>query len=166
MTSVPRLLQTEDYAAAFFAKSGTRERNRNLNVRVHRTKRLREEDPLVLYVLIDETALTRKIAKSSVVVAQLLHIIEISELDNVTVQVIPDAAGAHEGLRGAFSILTFPPDTIDDLGYVDHAGGNLQLVKAPQVAELARRFANLSKIALGEQESRELLLKLADHVST
>lgn len=33
LASVPGLLQTEDYAAAFFVNSGTRERNRNLNVR-------------------------------------------------------------------------------------------------------------------------------------
>ncbi|MFI5590573.1 helix-turn-helix domain-containing protein [Amycolatopsis sp. NPDC051758] len=165
LASVPGLLQTEDYAAAFFAGSGTRERNRNLNVRMHRAKRLHCEEPLKLHTVIDEVALHRRIAKQSALVAQLLHIVELSELDNVQVQLLPAGIGVHPGLRGAFSVLRFPEDTISDLGYVDHAGGNLQLVKQTQVAELIRQFGKLSKMALGESESRDLALQLADLLS-
>ncbi len=88
VATVPGLLQTEDYAAAFFAESGTRERNRNLNVRMHRAKRLHSEEPLQLHAIIDEVALRRRIAKPSALVAQMLHIVELSELDNVQVQVV------------------------------------------------------------------------------
>jgi hypothetical protein len=132
---------------------------------MRRSQRLRSEQPLRLHALIDESALTRRIAKRNVLVAQLLHIVELSELENVIAQVIPVSVGIHPGLRGAFSVLSFPEDTILDLGYVDHAGGNLQLVKAPQVAELSRQFAKLAKIALDENESRELLFRLANQLS-
>jgi hypothetical protein len=159
---VPELLLTEDYAAAFFVNSGTRERNRNLSGRMRRSQRLRSEQPLWLHALIDELALTRRIAKPNVLVAQLLHIAELSELENVIAQVIPASAGIHPGLRGAFSVLSFPEDTILDLGYVDHASGNLQLVKAAQVAELSRQFGKLAKVALDENESRKLLFRLAN----
>ncbi|MGK3205530.1 helix-turn-helix domain-containing protein [Amycolatopsis sp. MEPSY49] len=165
VATVPGLLQTEDYAAAFFAESGTRERNRNLNVRMHRAKRLHTEEPLQLHTIIDEVALRRRIAKPSALVAQMLHIVELSELDNVRVQVVSAAAGVHPGLRGAFSVLRFPEDTITDLGYVDHAGGHLQLVKQTQVAELIRQFRKLSRMALGESESRDLVFALANEMS-
>ncbi|WP_372672238.1 Scr1 family TA system antitoxin-like transcriptional regulator [Amycolatopsis kentuckyensis] len=75
------------------------------------------------------------------------------------------AAGVHPGLRGAFSVLRFPEDTITDLGYVDHAGGHLQLVKQTQVAELIRQFRKLSRMALGESESRDLVFALANEMS-
>jgi len=100
-----------------------------------------------------------------VLIAQLLHIIEMTELPNVTVQVVPAETGIYRGLRGAFSLLGFPPDTIGDLGYVDHAAGSLQLVKPGQLAELSRRFRDIGKLALGEAESCDLLLRLADRLS-
>ncbi|WIV58405.1 helix-turn-helix domain-containing protein [Amycolatopsis nalaikhensis] len=162
---VPGLLQTEEYASALFADLGTRQRNHQLHVRMRRCERLRSENQITVHAIVDESALTRRIAKPHVLIAQLLHLAEISELPNVTFQIAPAIAGAYEGLRGPFSVLRFPPDTIGDLGYVDHAGGNLQLVKPSAVAALAKKFASLSKMALGEGESRDLVLQLADLLS-
>ncbi|SEF36102.1 Helix-turn-helix domain-containing protein [Amycolatopsis pretoriensis] len=162
---VPGLLQTESFTRALYADSGTRERNHKLHVRMRRCERLRAENPLKLHAIVDETALVRRVAEPHVLVAQMLHIVELSELDNVQVQLLPADIGVHPGLRGAFSLLRFPEDTIGDLGYVDHAAGNLQLVKPTQISQLARRFSTLAKLALSEKESCELLLRLADQLS-
>jgi hypothetical protein len=163
---VPGLLQTEEYARALFADLGTRQRNVNLNVRMRRCARLRSENRITVHAIVDESALSRQFAKPYVLTAQLLHLVEVSELSNVTFQVLPSSAGSHAGLRGAFSVLSFPPGTITDIGYVDHAGGNLQLVKPTQVATLTKQFRGLSKMALGENESRALVLQLADLLNT
>lgn len=162
---VPGLLQTEAFTRALYADSGTRERNHMLHVRMRRCERLRSENPLELHAIVDETALVRRLAEPHVLVAQILHIIELTELPTVKVQIVPAGAGTYVGLRGAFTILRFPPDTIGDLGYVDHAAGSLQLVKQTQIFELTRRFTSLAKLALSEEESCELLLRLADQVS-
>ena len=162
---VPGLLQTESFTRALYADSGNRERNHKLHVRMRRCERLKGDDPLRLHAIVDETALVRRVAEPHVLVAQMLHIIELTELPTVQVQIIPADTGTHVGLHGAFSLLRFPEDTITDLGYVDHAAGNLHLVKSTQIAELTRRFNTLAKLALGENESRELLLRLADQLS-
>lgn len=162
---VPGLLQTESFARALYAHHGTRERNHKLHVRMRRCERLKGEDPLRLHAIVDETALVRPIAEAHVLVAQLLHMIEMAELPNVKMQVVAAETGIYRGLRGAFSLLSFPPDTIGDLGYVDHAAGSLQLVKPSQVAELSRRFKDIGKLALSEAESCDLLLRLADRLS-
>jgi transcriptional regulator with XRE-family HTH domain len=162
---VPGLLQTEEYASALFADLGTRKRNHQLHVRMRRCERLRGENPLSLDAIVDETALVRRVAEPHVLVSQVLHILELTELPWVRVQIIPADMGAHVGLRGAFSILSFPEDTISDLGYVDHAAGNLQLVKGTQIAQLSRQFRTLAKVALGENETCERLLRLADQLS-
>ncbi len=49
-------------------------------------------------------------------IAQLLHLADVSLLPNVTFQITPTSAGVYEGLRGPFTVLRFPPDTIGDLG--------------------------------------------------
>ncbi|WP_216214248.1 helix-turn-helix domain-containing protein [Amycolatopsis aidingensis] len=166
LATVPGLLQTEDYARALFVVGDTRERNRNLRIRMSRGQRLFEEEPLRLHTIADELALTRPVAEPAVLAAQLRRLGELSELPHVTVQVVPTSAGTHPGLTGAFNILTFPKDTVGDLGYVDHAGGHLQLVKKAQVEELTVKFNQLAKIALGERESRDLTARLARELSS
>lgn len=157
---VPGILQTEAYATALFTLNSTRDRNRNLAVRMNRVNRLTGDNALVVHVIIDETALTRPIGGAEVMRDQLRHLGDLSELPNLTIQVLPVALGATPGLRSAFSVLTFPPDTIDDLAYLDHAAGNLQISKATTVKELRARFDSLARLAVGPKESLALIARL------
>ncbi|WP_158885366.1 helix-turn-helix domain-containing protein [Amycolatopsis anabasis] len=166
LATVPGLLQTEDYARALFTVGDTREKNRNLRIRMGRAKRLFGEDPLTLHAIVDETALVRPIVEPALLAAQMRHILEMSELPNITVQVVPAQIGMYSGLTGAFTVLTFPEDTIADIGYVDHAAGNLQLVKESQVSDLITKFKRLAKLAPGEPDSRDLVARLARDLST
>jgi hypothetical protein len=77
-------------------------------VRLKRQQPLTQDDPLELRVIIDEAALRRIIGNPSVMKAQLDHIIEMSRLANVTVQVLPYDRGAYAALGDCFSILEFP----------------------------------------------------------
>jgi len=160
LTAFPGILQTEAYASAWFTHDSTRDRNRNLAVRMNRVNRLTGDNALVLHVIIDETALIRPVGGAKVMRHQLRHLADLSELTNITIQVLPLALGANHGLRGAFSVLTFPPDTIDDLAYIDHAAGNLQISKAATVKELRARFGSLAKLALNPNESLALIARI------
>jgi transcriptional regulator with XRE-family HTH domain len=159
---IPGILQTEDYAAALFTLDSARERNRNLAVRMNRVERLTGKSPFSLHVVIDETALSRPIGACAVVKAQLRHLAELCDLPNVRIQVLPTEVGVSRGLRGAFSVLAFPPGTIDDLGYIDHAAGNLQISKTAKVQELSRRFDAIASVSLTKGESAALICRLAN----
>ncbi|MCU1682126.1 MAG: putative DNA-binding protein [Amycolatopsis sp.] len=165
LVCIPGLLQTEDYARAIFTLDSTRERNRNLSIRLSRRKRLFGDNPLRLHVIIDEPALRRPVLDSAGAREQLDYLLMAAEFPNVTLRILPASRAVHPALRGAFSVLSFPQDTIGDLGYADYAGGSLQMVKPGKVSELSRLFRNLAKLALDESNSKELLASLADEPS-
>ncbi|HWE91906.1 MAG TPA: helix-turn-helix transcriptional regulator, partial [Pseudonocardiaceae bacterium] len=120
---IPGLLQTEEYACEVFTLDDARRRSRSLAIRMNRQERLHADEPLRLHTIIDETALIRPIGTERVHYDQLRHVAAMAELLKITVQVLPQPIGVSVGMRGAFNVLSFPPDTIDDVGYVDHAAG-------------------------------------------
>lgn len=79
---------------------------------------------------------------------------------------LDDARRRSRGMRSAFNVLSFPPDTIDDVGYVDHAAGSLQISKVGPVQALCQQFHTLSKPALSENDSLKLITDLADTLAT
>jgi transcriptional regulator with XRE-family HTH domain len=90
---VPGLLQTEDYARAViragFPTAGRDEIEHRVEVRMARQEVLHGENPLRLWGIADEAALRRQVGGQAVMRAQLRHLMESSELPNVTFQVIP-----------------------------------------------------------------------------
>jgi hypothetical protein len=98
--------------------------------------------------VIDEAVLTRRIGSTSVMHAQIQRLIDVSEQPNVTVQVLPDAAGEHAGLEGSFMILGFggsDPDAV----YLDAATGGLYIEKPQDIARYAWVFDHVRAAAAG-----------------
>jgi transcriptional regulator with XRE-family HTH domain len=158
---VPGLLQTEDYAREVFGLDSSGMRRRNLAIRLKRRERLTGPHPLVFHAIVDETALRRPIGEQGVRRGQLDYLIEQAQLSNVTLQVLPLSLGANLGMRGAFSLLRFPPDSITDIGYVEHAAGSLQIIKPDQVSALAHQFRTITETALPQAESLALIARIA-----
>jgi uncharacterized protein DUF5753 len=79
-------------------------------LRVARQSRLRGADPLELDVVINEAVVRRMIGGADVMRAQLSQIANVAELSNVTVRILPFAAGAHPATNGSFVLLDFPDD--------------------------------------------------------
>ncbi|MGI5169838.1 helix-turn-helix domain-containing protein [Spirillospora sp. CA-253888] len=126
----PGLLQTEDYARAIIlggpAQISTEQIERHLAVRMRRQKLLtRAEDPLRAWTVLDEAALRRQIGGPKVMRDQLDHICQLSELPNVTVQVVPFDRGAHPATANAFVILQFPEEDGPDAVYSETLSGEL-----------------------------------------
>ena len=158
---IPGILQTEDHATALFTLDSAQQRARNLTIRMNRASRLTDDRPLTVRAVIDETALQRPIGGPAVQKAQLRHLMALTELPNISIRVLKTGLGTSPGLRGAFSVLTFPPDTIEDLAYIEHAGGNLQIAKKSQVSELRQRFDSIARLSMTEGESVALISRLA-----
>ncbi|BCB85888.1 hypothetical protein Psuf_032010 [Phytohabitans suffuscus] len=108
---MPGLLQTEEYAKAMIRAARpditTDEVERRVRVRLNRQSLLTQDDPIDLWVVLDEAVLSRPIGGDAVMCAQLERLIEAAELPNVTLQVLPFEVGAHAGMDGTFTILTF-----------------------------------------------------------
>jgi transcriptional regulator with XRE-family HTH domain len=158
---IPGLLQTEGYMEAVFRSSvdvrtGKQFQNQ-VEIRKIRQRRLvSAEDPLELFALIDEGVLRRPIAQPE----QLAHLLRMTEHPTVSIQVLPTGVGAHIGMRGSFSILTFPDPQEPEVGYCEHAMGAMFLNRASDVRVCKSSFEHLRSLALGSEESKALIRRM------
>lgn len=164
-TIVPGLLQTEDYARAVIRAalviSPPGEIERRVEVRVARQALLFRDEPLRLWTILDEAAIRRAIGDPVVMKSQLKRLLEVAELPNITVQVLPFAAGAHTATSGAFHILEFPRPADPDVVFVENLTGNLYVEREADVYRYTVAFDYLRAKALDPDDSRRFLAKVA-----
>jgi DNA-binding XRE family transcriptional regulator len=156
---VPGLLQTESYARRLFENSAipwTGDQIAGL-VEVRMRRQLRLVGDFRVHVVVDELAFRVPWCDRP----QLEKIIELAALPHLVIQVLPATAGPHGGLDGGFTILDFPDPEEPGLVYVAGGFGSIHLEGPKEIAEARLQFKHLSKIALDENASVELLKRLA-----
>ncbi|MGW5188276.1 helix-turn-helix domain-containing protein [Kribbella sp. NPDC004138] len=163
---IPGLLQTEDYARTvmldgFGADTETVERR--VQVRMERQGVLSPQrvgrDPLEFWAVVDEAVLRREVGGRAVMRAQLGRLREVSELPNVTVQVVPFDRGSYRGMDNAFSRLRFGA-TAPDIVHVEGLAGDLFLELEAEVDRFSSVFDHLRATALSPRDSSALLATL------
>ncbi|MET8157287.1 helix-turn-helix transcriptional regulator [Sphaerisporangium sp. NPDC005289] len=163
-TLVPGLLQTPAYTAAVFRGGQVLDVavvNRHVEARITRQKILSREEPPSLLAIIDEAALLKAIGGREVMHAQLRHLIEMASRPNITIQVIPNAIGAHPALTGGpFVILDFPSDP--SVVYMATATDSLWLDRPEEYQRYSLIFTHVSTLALSAEESTQLIAALMD----
>jgi transcriptional regulator with XRE-family HTH domain len=162
---IPGLLQTEAYARAAFVKSSmSRSRQtieKQIMVRMIRQARLFAELPLLFEVIIQERALYRSDLEPALHRAQLRQIIERAALTNVTVRVLPEVAGTHDGLISSLTLLRFPDKEESDIAYTEHILGSIHSDDPSHVATAKLTIDHLIKLALDPVKSIELIEQVA-----
>jgi transcriptional regulator with XRE-family HTH domain len=119
---IPGLLQTPGYARAVFSLPGGshgERAERQLAVRLRRQEILHRAEPPHLWAVIDEAALRRPVGGTAVMRAQLEHLLEISQLRHVNLQVLPFRAGGHAAGGGSVTLLRFAGDQLPDVVYLE-----------------------------------------------
>lgn len=152
---IPGLFQTADYAAASAraAINTTAEVDRLVHTRIQRQQILtREENPPRVWAVIDEAVLARG-ASTPVMRSQIAHLIELSELRTVTIQVLPFTAGFHAGMHGPFVILDFPVSTDPPVVYLESRHDSLYLEEGEVVDEYRTILGHIQASALTPAES-------------
>jgi transcriptional regulator with XRE-family HTH domain len=163
---VPGLLQTEDYARAMIRSARpditADEVEQRVRVRLGRQSLLSQDDPIDLWVVLDETVLSRPVGGDTVMRTQLERLVEAADLPNVTLQVLPFEVGAHAGMDGAFAILDFPEPGDPDVVYAENATGGLFLEKSEELQKYAFIFDHIRAAAIRPEESVALIAKLTE----
>ena len=160
---VPGVLQTADYARALF--EGGRlsiddgEVDELVEARAKRQGILEKRVPPPLWVVIDELVLHRLIGTPKVMHDQLVHLADLSERPNVSIQVVPVNTGAYPGLVCAFMIAS--TDSQPEM-YLIEAVEDVTATDDALVAKAAIAFDHVRGAALSRAASRELILKLAE----
>lgn len=163
--TVPSLLRTPDYHRAIcrairpsIPEAGVEQRVRALTIR---QDLLTADDPIEAWMVIDEAALRRPIGCESTMRGQLEHLVEVCDLPNVTVQVLPFEAGAHAGMSGPITILGFPEVGDPDMVYVETLVGGSFLERLEDRRRYLTAFDHVRTAAARPEDSVALLAKLA-----
>jgi transcriptional regulator with XRE-family HTH domain len=162
------LLQTEDYARAVIlianAHAPAEEIDRRVSVRMRRQHLLTQPDAPELWAVLDEAALRRSPDGRTVMRAQLEHLLEITDLPNVTLQIVPFHVGAHAAAGGPFTILRFPEPDLPDLVYLEQLNSALYLDQSDDVIDYVTVMDQLciqAETGAASQDMLSALLKQA-----
>ncbi|HEY0998762.1 MAG TPA: helix-turn-helix transcriptional regulator [Streptosporangiaceae bacterium] len=162
---VPGLLQTPAYARAVLAtrpNTTDDELDNLVAARLARQAILTRDDPPapLLWALIDEGVLYRPVAPAEVMHDQLMDLVRMSRLPNVTIQVIPYSAGGHTGLLGAFVVADL--DSSLGIVYVEDIADGRVFEDPGAVSRVTLRYRSLQSEALPKGASRELIARVAE----
>ncbi|MEV4729243.1 helix-turn-helix transcriptional regulator [Saccharopolyspora sp. NPDC049426] len=163
---VPGLLQTPDYARAVIllghGQEPEGEVDRRVALRMRRQDILTRPEPPTLWAVIDEAALRRPIGGERIMRGQIEHLIRISELPNVTVQLLPYSVGGHAAAGGPFTIVRFPETDLPDVVYLEQLTSALYLDKRNDLDQYQAVMNLLSVQATTPQDTTQLLRELMD----
>jgi transcriptional regulator with XRE-family HTH domain len=153
---IPTLLQTADYARATFAPrlaSGPQsEDSQAVLLMTERLRRASVSKPKV-WTVFDEAALRRKVGGRELMRAQIEHLITLSAMPCMFLQVIPFSAGMHVALDTTFAIFAFPDLFDPDIVCAAYTTGALWIEDAAEVRTYATIFHQLQAAALSLEDS-------------
>ncbi|WP_370418982.1 helix-turn-helix domain-containing protein [Streptomyces sp. QH1-20] len=163
------LLQTENYARELFRthkpidELTTEQVERGVELRMERREILTRENPVTARFILDEAALRHVVGGSEVMREQYRELIKMSELDNVSLHVLPLSKPAYR-CAFDFTVLDFGAGlpTAVQMDLID--GGVNITDKTTEVWAFSRRFDALRDGALPPEETPKFLEQLAREI--
>jgi Domain of unknown function (DUF5753)/Helix-turn-helix domain len=158
------LFQTEAYARAVTLLGNTAAPTEEIDRRV--SLRLKRQDLLTgarspqVWAVIDEGALRRPVGGRKVMRGQLNRLIEVSELRQVTIQVVPFSRGGHAAAGGSFTVLRFSDEDVPDVVYIEQLTSALYLDKREDVDNYLEVMNHLSTEALTPAQTAQFLAEI------
>ncbi len=159
-TFIPGLLQTEEYARALLAglDRSADDIERMVSARLERQELLDQDPRPGLQFVVDEAAVSRAVGGRGVMLRQLERLKELNMRPGITLQVLPFSGGAHPRMGGAFTILQFADKNLDDLLYLENAGGESTSRDDPDlIADYNRDFLSIQDLASTSQDFAKVI---------
>lgn len=164
---IPGLLQTPEHAREIYRQAVPEFSPPDVEHRVsHRIKRqavLHRDDPAPYRAVIHEAALRMQFGGRSVARDQIHHLLELSDLHQVTILVIPFDAGSYPG-SGQSAYYAHGPVTQLDTVQLDQAHGMAFIDAESQLQQYRLLFDRLEATALGETKSRDFIHNIAKNL--
>ncbi|KAB2350275.1 helix-turn-helix domain-containing protein [Actinomadura rudentiformis] len=151
LSFIPGLLQTPEYARANLAEGGHKDVEAAVDARMARQAILTRTDPPLLWIVMDEAVLHRMVGGAATMRGQLGRLLEVGELPNVTIRLVPWSAGAYAGQDGAFKVLSLESE---DVAYVEAPGGGRLVQDGPEIRSFGVRYDRIGMKALPDDLSR------------
>lgn len=161
---IPGLLETAEYARAVLRavlpEATDEEVEAQASARLDRQQILRRQDPPMLWAIMDENALRRRVGDEAIMRGQLIHLTEMARSPKVKILIVPASAGAHVGVGGPFAIAGFRD--APEMVYLDTAAQG-QITDHPDIVKAcAQVFDTLRAEALPPRASLDLIAEVTD----
>ncbi|MFD7016713.1 helix-turn-helix domain-containing protein [Streptomyces sp. NPDC059928] len=158
---IPGLLQTPIYTRALGVSEGTWENpediERWVQVKQKRQERLLGPNPLRLYAVVWEAALRQLVGGPGAMRTQLGHLLDVAQLPNVSLQVLPFHAGAHPCMAGAFNLISFAEAGAVDVVHIDTIGSTVWAENAEEGPAYSAFFDQTARRSLSQVDSAALI---------
>lgn len=165
-STVPGLLQTYDYAAAVIDTTMPRldaaTMENRARARMDRAVNLTKDEPLDLWVVMDEAAIRRVVGGPAVMAGQIDQLIKETQRKNIILQILPFDAGAHPGMAGSFTLLDFHNPTDPEVVYVESLATHVLVEGYDEIRRFGVIFDQLRAMALSPRDSAVLLQQVRE----
>jgi transcriptional regulator with XRE-family HTH domain len=154
---VPGLLQSADYARAVLngGQLSLEQADIHLVTRLARQRILTKPNPVKLTAIIGEVAIRDEIGTADVMSDQIDHLLDMADLANVTLRVLPANIGYHPGLYGPFVIYEF--GDLPTIVHLEHSEATAFLHEVDVVGKYRKQAKLLGNKTLTEEATRALL---------
>jgi transcriptional regulator with XRE-family HTH domain len=159
---IPGLLQTEAYARTLFRNQlpplDDEQIEAQWTARAERQRLLRERPNTAFAFVLEEHLFRRRTGGVEVTRELIDHVLEIAELRNVEIQIMPTVRETHAGLDGPMQLLETPENKW--FAYCEGQRGGLLISDPKEVSVLQRRYARMRSQALTLDDSVSLLQRM------
>jgi transcriptional regulator with XRE-family HTH domain len=162
MQLVPGLLQTEGYARAVMLAGRHSNIDELVDARLDRQRILSRPHPPLLWVVLDEAVLRRRVGSPTVMREQLKRLLEVASSARIVVQVLPFNAGAHAGMDGPLTILSF--DEGSDAVYVEGIGSGQLMTRSEDVDRCRLVYDLVRATALSPEASAGMIAAVMEEL--
>jgi transcriptional regulator with XRE-family HTH domain len=162
---VPGILQVESYSRAILTarpRPADDEAEKQIQVRLQRQTILDRPDSPELAFVLSESAIRRVAGEATTMRDQLLHLAQLTERPNVTLQVLPFDASTYDISQFGFTILRLGEGLGSEVIYLEDYTSADYLDALETVRTYTRLWNRLQAAALGPVESRRLINRVAD----
>lgn len=162
---LPGLLQTPEYARELLAAGGLKgeELEQQVKARMGRRELLEGDDAPTFRTILTEAALLTPLRDTREWRAQLEHLLEMADRDNVTVHVLLNSAGFHALLGFDVWYLLLPNGRT--IAYTENGYRGELIEETAPVVRLQKAYDSVRDLALSPAESRSCILRTLEGVS-
>jgi hypothetical protein len=158
---IPGLLQVPEYARAVVRATlpdlEPEAVEQRVQGRMTRQQLLFLSDGPRFEAVVDESVLHRVVGSPAIMRSQLKRLLELSELPNVTLRVIPYEAGALPAGNNKFIILSFAQPAVLDVVFIEGLTGDLYLDDPVEVETYRATYRALVRLAADPDVTRETI---------
>lgn len=156
---IPGLLQTEAYTRAQVRGAGLDDIDIRVSDRMKRQECLTRTPPPHLWVILDEGVLRQPVGSAEVMNQQLARLVDLANMPNISIRVVPQSEGAHVGRDGSFELLTVDGA---ETAYIEASEEGRLVQDATDVRSFRRRLDRIGDHALPVRASIELIQQVME----